>query len=251
MDIYSVIAVASLAGKIILENGRETYRVEETIKRISESYGISDCESFVTPTGIIISASSDYDKAISKVIRIHSRSVNLNKVNRVNSLSRDIKKEALTLQELSYRLEKIEEEKPYNKSTIVLFSSVAAGLFTLLFGGSYREFFISIIGGALIKTMSIIFSKYKVNDFFINVFGGALSAFIALCFASMGFVPSIDKIIIGSIMLLAPGLAITNAIRDTIYGDYLSGLSRGLEAFLVAVAIAIGSGTMIKLWMVL
>lgn len=251
MDILSIISVAALAGKIILENGGETYRVEETIKRISESYGIFDCESFVTPTGIIISASSKYDKTISKVIRIHSRSVNLNKVNLVNDLSRNIKKEGLTLQELYDRLEKIEEGSPYNNKIIVIFSSLAAGLFTLLFGGNFREFFISVIAGALIKVMSIIFSKYKVNDFFINVIGGALSAFIALCFASIGFVPSIDKIIIGSIMLLAPGLAITNAIRDTIYGDYLSGLSRGIEAFLVAIAIAIGSGTMIKLWMVL
>jgi uncharacterized membrane protein YjjP (DUF1212 family) len=58
----------------------------------------------------------------------------------------------------------------------------------------------------------------------------------------------VDKIIIGSIMLLVPGLSITNAIRDTIAGDLVAGISRGLEAFLVAVAIAVGSGVTIKLW---
>src|SRR3712207_8052257 len=54
--------------------------------------------------------------------------------------------------------------------------------------------------------------------------------------------------IIGSIMLLAPGLIITNAIRDTLAGDLVSGISRTVEAFFIAVAIATGSGIIIKLW---
>ncbi len=50
-------------------------------------------------------------------------------------------------------------------------------------------------------------------------------------------------------MLLVPGLVITNAIRDTIAGDLLSGLSRTLEAIMIAGAIAIGAAFSFKIWM--
>lgn len=49
-------------------------------------------------------------------------------------------------------------------------------------------------------------------------------------------------------MLLVPGIIITNAVRDIIAGDYLAGITRGSEAFLIAVAIAVGTGVVISLW---
>ena len=57
----------------------------------------------------------------------------------------------------------------------------------------------------------------------------------------------VDILIISSIMLLVPGLAITNAIRDTVSGDYLSGVARATEAFLVAIAIAAGIGVVLSM----
>ena len=251
LDVHTTINAASEAGRIILENGGETYRVEETTRRICESYGVKKCESFVTPTGIMVSAIGDYDISVSLVKRIHKRTINLEKVNKVNDLSRNIAKDFLTIQEFQDKLLKIDEEKSYDEGTVIIFSAFAAGFFTLLFGGTFKEFLISTLAGAIIKIMYLTLSKYKVNDFFINVLGGAISALIALIFVRLTFVSAIDKIIIGSIMLLAPGLAITNAIRDTIAGDLLSGVARALEAFLVAIGIAIGSGSVIKLWIIL
>ena len=49
-----------------------------------------------------------------------------------------------------------------------------------------------------------------------------------------------DKIIIGSIMLLVPGLALANAMRDFISSDTVTGISRATEAILVATGLAIG-----------
>ena len=53
---------------------------------------------------------------------------------------------------------------------------------------------------------------------------------------------NMDTVIISAIMPLVPGVAITNAIRDTLQGDYLSGGARVLEAFLKAASIALGVG---------
>ncbi len=40
LDKYEIMDVSLLAGKIMLESGAETYRVEDTMMRIAASYGI-------------------------------------------------------------------------------------------------------------------------------------------------------------------------------------------------------------------
>ena len=45
-------------------------------------------------------------------------------------------------------------------------------------------------------------------------------------------------------MILTPGVAITNSLRDIMSGDYISGTARMLEALLTATFIAVGVGIM-------
>jgi uncharacterized membrane protein YjjP (DUF1212 family) len=59
----------------------------------------------------------------------------------------------------------------------------------------------------------------------------------------------IDKVIIGSVMPLVPGLPITNAVRDLMAGDLVSGLARGAEAFFSAFAIGAGIAVTLALLM--
>ncbi len=248
MDSNKILHLAAEAGRIILENGGETYRVEETIARICDAYALYRADSFVTPTGIMLSVTDKYGNTTSIIKRIRIRTVDLNKIARVNDLSRNMKSRALTLEDALEELHKIDKEKSYSKGIVVLSASLCAGFFTLLFGGTINDFFMSLINGALIKLLTIKLGSIKVNDFFSNVLGGGLAAFIAVLSVHLGIGNQIDKIIIGSIMLLVPGLAITNAIRDTIDGDLVSGISRTMEAFFIAVAIAVGSGVILSIW---
>ena len=79
--------------------------------------------------------------------------------------------------------------------------------------------------------------------------GGFLVGFLALLLTSIIPSTNFDNIIIGSIMPMVPGVAITNAIRDTIEGNLLSGISRGVEAFFVAISIATGVAIALKVWL--
>lgn len=250
MSANKIIHIAADAGKIILENGGETYRVEETMSRICNAFGIVLAESFVTPTGIMISVTTDCDQTITIVKRIKNRTVDLEKIAKVNDLSRNIKSQGLTLDQVKVELNTINTTKRYSDKTLILFSCITVSFFTLMFGGDFHDFCISFIIGGLIKILTLALSKVNLNDFFINVLGGALAALLALLSVNFNLATHVDKITIGSIMLLVPGLSITNAIRDTIAGDLLAGISRALEAFLIAVAIAAGSGTIITLWVI-
>ncbi|PRR78139.1 Inner membrane protein YjjP [Clostridium liquoris] len=248
MDTSRILYIAAFAGEIMLQSGGETYRVEETISRICASYGVKDADSFVTPTGIIISVTDVKGTTISKVIRVKHRTVDLDKISEVNDLSRRICAENLSLDFVEKALDDILNNTKYSNRTLIFASSIAAGFFTLLFGGNYKDFFVSLFIGAVIEVLSIALSRIETNAFFINAIGGATASFIALLSTSLGIGNNTDKIVIGSLMLLVPGLAITNAIRDSIAGDLVAGTSRTAEAFLTAIAIAVGSGIVFTLW---
>lgn len=248
MEQHSIVQLAAEAGKIILENGGETYRVEETINRICQAYEVKFAESFVTPTGVMVSAYTSEGENISIIRRINKRTVDLEKISRVNELSRKITSCKLSPEEFTLKLKEINASPRYNLFTTLFFSGIAALFFTLLFGGSIKDSFVSFLIGIIIKFITIFSGDLEINDFFVNILGGAVAAVIALLFVQFGIGKNVDKIIIGSIMLLVPGIAITNAIRDTIAGDLLAGLSRATEAFLIAIGIALGSGVVLSLW---
>lgn len=250
MDFSRIINVATHAGKIMLESGAEIYRVEETMVRICNAWNIHNLDTFVTPTVIMVSIPTKYGEPISIIKRIKKRTVNLEKISQVNDISRHIQSKGLTLEMIESRLSKIESTKAYSNKLNTLLSGVAAGFFTLVFNGNLRDFAVSFFIGCGLRIISLTLSKLDANDFFINIICGSFTAITALTLTHLGIGSHSDKIIIGSIMLLVPGLAITNAIRDTISGDLLSGITRGAEAILIAVGIALGTGVILKFWII-
>jgi len=236
--------VATYAGKMILENGGETYRSEDIVVRICESYGYS-ASCFAVLSGIMVSI-TDKDKTLSAVIRIKSRTINLEKVHQLNDLARNANN--YDCFEFLEKLKKIDKTPRYSVLINLLAYSLTGSAFAVLFGGTSKDFFGTLPIGIAVYLLSYSFSKYELNGIFVNTFGGAISAFLAYYFQSLGWVDNTDKVIIGSIMILVPGIALTNGIRDIIAGDYMTGMSRGLEALLVATSLAIGTGFAISLY---
>ena len=222
-----ILQVAMLAGQMILENGGETYRVEETIWRICKIYGAEQAESFATPTW----------------------TVDLNKIDKVNDLSRSIASKNLSVDDFKNELNKINKVEAYPQMLIIIFSAFGAGSFSVLFGGTFKDVFAAFLIGLVIKTLTIKWSEIGINAFFINSICSGITALLAIILFKLGIASQLNQTIIGAIMLLVPGLAITNAIRDTMSGDLLSGVIRASEAFLVAIAIAVGTGAVLSFWM--
>lgn len=245
MDVNKLLKVSTLAGKIMLESGAETYRVEETISRICLAFGAHTVDSFVIPTGIIVTVTY-YDEVSTLVQRITARGVDLHKVDLINNLSRKIQTEAMDISDFNNELLSISKENRYSRLVTLLWSSITAGCFSIMFGGNLNDFFSASLIGAAIKIVVIICEKLNINEFFINSLSGGLCALLAIIFVKLNLANNLDKTIIGSIMLLVPGLTITNAIRDTIAGDFLSGITKASEAFLVAVSIAVGTGAILS-----
>lgn len=242
-----ILKVATLAGQMILESGGETYRVEETIWRICKIYGAEEADSFVTPTGIMASICHK-GEIYSLTKRVQNRTVNLDKIDKVNDLSRSITLKNLSVDEFKKELLLINKGEIYPLPMTIIFSALGAGCFSVLFGGTIKDIFAAFLIGLVIKTLTIICDKLGINLFFSNSICAAVTALLAIILYKLNIASQLNQTIIGAIMLLVPGLAITNAIRDTMSGDLVSGLTRAAEAFLIAISIAVGTGAVLSFW---
>lgn len=248
MDINRVLNFSSNAGKLMLQSGGETYRVEETISRICQSFDVDEVDVFASPTAVIVSVSVD-GKIHSIVKRIKSRGIDLNRVHNINSLSRKIYNEKLNIYECEKELEILSKENSYDVKTQLIVGGIATSSFTLLFGGNISEIVASFIIGIILKLTLINLSKSLLNEFFINSIGGAVIAIYSVALLDIGIITEMDKLIAGAIMLLVPGLALTNSIRDIIDGQLVSGLTKASEVLLIGISITIGTGTIIHLYL--
>lgn len=242
MNADQLLNVIGYAGKLLIESGAEIYRVEETMVRLSKSFQeVEDAESFVTLTGIMLSVTVNH-KTSTKILRVHTRGVDLHCIDCINTLSRTACMHPFTLDELEEKLHEIGNYPRYSFWTTLLFSAVTAGGFSMFFKGHFVDIACSFLIGACIKVITYFMESKGMNNFFINAIGGACAALAAVFCHWLLPSSEIENMVISSIMLLVPGLAITNAIRDTVAGDYLSGVARTCEAILVAIAIAAGIG---------
>jgi uncharacterized membrane protein YjjP (DUF1212 family) len=246
--LHKMAELATETAQIVLQSGGETHRVENIIHKVCKQFGYEKVESFVTPTGIFLSVWDDQDHVATSVKRISSRTTDLDKIARISKLCNDIKLRSLTPEQYEQEMHVLELRRVYPLPIQVLFGGISASFYSLLFGGSWLDFGVAFFTGIFIILFNRSLYRMHFNIFLINAFCGALAVFIARFSGTYISGLQTDKIVIGSIMLLVPGLAITNAIRDTMAGDLVSGTARMVEAFFIAIAIAAGTGSMLKLW---
>lgn len=248
IDINKMLKAVKLLAQVILENGGETYRAEDTIIRICKNFGFTEVDSVAIPTGIFIAISRDGIDNHTVIKRVKKRTVNLTNVNTANEISRLITDGSITLDQAILQLQEMTTAQSSNKILPTIASALSSGFFTLLFYGSIFDFFIATLCGAVVQLTSFLFSDEDMFHFIISLTGGIITACIAIFFTELFSIGNIDLIISGAIMPLLPGLAMTNAIRDTMRGDLVSGVARGTEALIVAIALAVGVGMVLKIW---
>ena len=240
-----VLDCAMQAGSILLKNGAEIFRVEETVARICTHYGVESEKAFVLSNGIFLTAGSGDEPFYAKVQHIPVSGARLDRVAAVNQLSREIEEKDLPPQEIRRRLTEIEEmpEKPVLVK--LLASAVGSGCFCCMFGGSLTDCAGAFLTGFLLYIYVLKLFTPHLSKIIGNIGGGALVTILCMLLCRVGLGESMNYMIIGSIMPLIPGIPFTNGVRDIADGDYIAGSVRLLDAILVFVCIAAGVGLVI------
>lgn len=243
VSIEKLLKVIRIISQIMLESGAEAYRIEDTCTFICHSFGIYQVDSIVLSTGIYITLTPPNDDNRTAISRIKNRAINLSKLNDVNSISRLITSKQITLDEAIIRLNDLKNNVVVHNSLLnIFYAGLTSAFFTLLFGGKFVEFVSALISGIIVQYVSSKLKTLDSHQFFIGFFGAAIISIVAISTTYLLKTGDYNKVIVGSTMPLLPGLSMTNAIRDTMRGDLISGLARGAEAILIAASLAAGAG---------
>lgn len=247
-----IIILAMFAGEIMMKNGAEIYRVEDTISRICKACRIPFVEVFVTPTGMFLSVDNGKDgEMMTYLKRIKGTKTDLGKISETNQFSRDFVATDLSVDEGMEWLKKISHSKPYPLWVRTLIGAISCACFSIMFDGSWADFSAAFLVGAASYLFSLCFDFLETNYFIKGFCCTAFATVSALICVSVGIGQSYGPVIIGALMLFVPGVAITNSIRDFLNGDMLSGLARMAEAFCIAVSLGAGAGIVLRTWIML
>ncbi|MCL1950400.1 MAG: threonine/serine exporter family protein [Turicibacter sp.] len=247
MKFHDLLDVMGHLGKLMLENGAETYRVEDSIERVAKAYGVARVDVYAATTAIMITITTPDNRSLSRIKRIHKRSVNLDKVERLNRLCRETVSLTLDIDVVKETLKAINLRPDYSFIVDMLGYALTTSSFTLFFGGGLVDAAVSLFIGCVLKIVDTRLSKLGGNPFFITILDSASVSVLALLFLSIGAAHDLDAVIIGTIMPLVPGVALTNAVRDLMAGDLVAGQAKMTEAVLTATCIALGIGIPLSL----
>lgn len=239
-DAEQYLFCAMSIGEQLLISGAEVGRVEDTIRRICTAYGAARVDVFSITSSIITTIYGEDFGICTQTRRVSGTSHDLNKLGELNELSRRIcatRPEPALIRE---ELEKILNGPRYSFGVQVLIYALICFSFTMFFGGDIKDMAASAIIGVLLKFLETFvkkgFPNTMITAFICSTAGGFLSNLAVL----IGLGNHVDLISIGNIMLLMPGIAFTNSLRDMFSGDIITGLTRFIESVLLAIIIALG-----------
>jgi len=241
---HDVLQLAVEMGRILLKNGAEIFRVEETIAHVCNYYKIECVDCFILSNGIFVTAEDGGEQIFARIKHVPLSSPHLGIVTEVNNLSREISSGRIFLDEAITQLKKIEKMPPKRSYFRILASGLGGASFCYLLGGNLWDSMVTFLIAMFVYVIVLFAEKHKLPRMMTNISGGLFITILALTITSLHlpFEVSSDNLIIGSIMPLIPGMAFVNAIRDIANSDFLSGTVRIIDSVLVFVYIAIGVG---------
>lgn len=229
-----------IMGELMQTCGAEVFRVEDTLARMGKAYGVQRMNVFVITSSIVITMELKDGRELTQTRRVRKAGGNdFTRLECLNVLSREYCEDPFPAGELGRRLAQIRKIRIPRRERYVG-NILAASSFAVFFGGSWKDALISGIFAVAISLLQDYVELICMNTMVFNVIASFLTGIgiRLICWLVPGL--DMDMIMIGDIMLLIPGIPITNAVRDVLTGDTISGIMRFIEAMLWAGCLALG-----------
>lgn len=238
-DEYKLLHLLLDMGEMMMCSGGEVRRVETTLSLMGKAYGATETNVMVITASIIVTMKFADGNLITESRRVESPGSNkLWRLEGLNALSRRCCENPLSVQELEREIKNCKQ--PTNLWKFYLGSALAAGAFAVFFGGNIFDGVLA----AMVALLVCLFQRKLANVFPNNIIFNIVCSFVVgvlICFITK-IIPlsHTDMIMVGVIMLLIPGIAFTNSMRDILVGDTISGIMRLVESLLWAAGLAVG-----------
>ena len=227
-------------GQTLLANGGEVFRVQQTMEIMAASLGVQDFHVYVLTNGIFASAHLPGGESVSLVRHVPTVSIHLGRVEAVNELSRELAAGKLGVVEAEQKLAAARALPRVTPRREVLACIAGVAGFAYLFGGTLADVPVAAVAGLLEALVCLHFGRHSINRMFTDIVAAFCCTVWAIAVQAVVPAVSANAAIIGALMVLTPGVALTMGVRDILNGDYLSGSIRLLDALLIAGSIAGG-----------
>ena len=233
------LTLAADAAALLLASGAETSRAQETAEILFRAFGTGELQAYVLTNGVI---AVPLEHSLPGGVRnVPNSSVNLTRVAAVNELSRQIAAGGLTLDEAEAQLARA-QRIPFPNDRVQLVAGLSGAFcFAMIFGGTLRAGLAAAVAGLAASSYLLLCERLNLPGGFRKITTASLITLVCLPLCHL-LGTEASHAIIGTLMILTPGIAFTMGIRDFVQGDYLSGTIRMIDALLVAACIAIGTG---------
>ena len=234
-DNSKIMELAYEAGAILLENGAEISRVDETMRRIAGHYGVDDESFFVLSNGIMATA-----RGFARTKFIPIKGTSLDKVVAVNQLSREVSEGKCDLGQLESQLKAIRAMRPKPAWEQITASAFGSAAFCIIFGGGFADSIAAFVAGLVLWVYMLFVGYRHLSRIAGAITGGLLATLLCGVMFRLGLGTHLSNMIIGAIIPLIPGVPFTNGIRDLAHEDYIAGVTRLLDALLTFFCISMG-----------
>ena len=246
MDYNTLLELTITVAHRLAMSGAETFRVEDCVVLMLQAYGVEG-EVFAIPNCLTVSIETPDGAPMTRMKRIGHHGNDLDNVERYSNLSRRICQEKPDPKIAFEWLKQADKaQRQFSLPIYLAGNFLGACGFSVFFGGSFADSLFAGVCGIGVGFVGLLLDRLKANAFFRTIIASFLMAALAYGLSVLGLVKNADTVIIGTLMILVPGLLFTNALRDIIYGDTNSGLHRIVMVFLIAVAIALGTGAALQ-----
>ena len=236
---FETLSAAMDIGQYMIKYGSEVHRVEDTVTRICRAYGADRVEIWAIDSMISATAYMPNGDSSTQTRRISSSSTHLARLEALNNLSREICADVPSPSEVHKRISEIRKLRPIHPILRCACGALGAGAFAIFFGGCVLDALAAAVIGALMTALlhlDFVSINAMMCSFALSFFNGILAS----VFHAVGFGDNLDKIAIGTIMLVIPGMAFSNALRDIMYGDTASGTMGFSKALMCALMVVLG-----------
>lgn len=243
MDSDKLLNLAVSLGCLLAESGAEISRVEESVYRLLNAYGGEGAQVFAIPSCLIVSLTAEDGRPVTRMRRIGAHGTDIELLEACNALCRRLCRTAPPLAEARALVDRLPGScRRHRPATVLLGYAAAPAFFCPLFGGGFWDALSALFCGLVVGACLLFGDKWLGrNSFLRTLVCSGVASLLSLLLVRAGLGRNVDVVTIGVLMLLVPGVALTNAMRDLVAGDTYSGLSRTAEAILIATGIALGA----------
>lgn len=227
-------------GEQLLVSGAEVGRVEDTIRRICLAYGAERADVFSITSSIVTTIYGADFGVCTQTRRVSGMVNDLDRVDQLNQLSREICQEKPTHEEIKEKLIQIQNRPHYSFGMQLLIYALVSGSFSVFFGGDWKDMAASAIIGVLLKFIEAFVKKGSVNSLITALICSTVGGFLANLAVYSGIGDHADLISIGNIMLLIPGAALYRAMNCLMYRNYAGFSKEGTYTLLFAASMSAG-----------